>query len=293
MSFAEKLKSLRKMSGMSQELMAEKLNVSRQAVTKWETAVGIPDIENLLAISALFNITVDELLGNDTDKRPSADFPYESVTEYDVDQTKSFDINLGGANRLVVRGCAGEKLRVRLASDKIATLSNDYKVKIDDNKKRIDVDIVRKNGATVATAKDAVTIFVELPQCYTKRIEIAVIAQTVEISELTCEVIELDAKIRSLILSGVVGTVDITCNLDMNIDCNTLNGSVEINQLSATSKITVPSDAQFVTRVRGINTTVFYEQNGARVDPFCQTDADNVIELNGIKSELIICRDEK
>lgn len=55
MTFAEKLKNIRKQSGMSQEQLAEKLGVSRQAVTKWETDAGIPDIENIMAISALFS----------------------------------------------------------------------------------------------------------------------------------------------------------------------------------------------------------------------------------------------
>ena len=61
MTFAEKLKSIRKQAGMSQEQLAEKLGVSRQAVTKWETDAGIPDIENIMAISALFDISIDEL----------------------------------------------------------------------------------------------------------------------------------------------------------------------------------------------------------------------------------------
>ena len=56
MTFAEKLKSIRKQVGMSQELLAEKIGVSRQAVTKWETGAGIPDIDNMVSISNLFNI---------------------------------------------------------------------------------------------------------------------------------------------------------------------------------------------------------------------------------------------
>ena len=46
-------------------LLAEKLGVSRQAVTKWETDGGIPDIENMMAISTLFDISIDELLGRE------------------------------------------------------------------------------------------------------------------------------------------------------------------------------------------------------------------------------------
>ena len=51
---------------MSPEQLSEKLGVSRQAVTKWETDAGIPDIENIMAISALFDISIDVLLSNET-----------------------------------------------------------------------------------------------------------------------------------------------------------------------------------------------------------------------------------
>lgn len=61
---SETIKTLRKQAGMSQEQLAGRLNVSRQAVTKWETAAGTPDVENLRAISALFQISLDDLLEN-------------------------------------------------------------------------------------------------------------------------------------------------------------------------------------------------------------------------------------
>ena len=65
MTFAEKLKSIRKKAGMSQEKLAEKIGVSRQAITKWETDAGIPDIDNMMALSTLFNIALDVLLSNE------------------------------------------------------------------------------------------------------------------------------------------------------------------------------------------------------------------------------------
>lgn len=70
MTFAENVKMLRKQAGMSQEQLAEKLGVSRQAVTKWETGAGIPDIENIMAISALFDISIDDLLSNENGRNP-------------------------------------------------------------------------------------------------------------------------------------------------------------------------------------------------------------------------------
>lgn len=62
MIFSEKLQMLRKTKGYSQEAMAEMLEVSRQAVAKWETGLSYPDIFNLIQISNLFNVTVDYLI---------------------------------------------------------------------------------------------------------------------------------------------------------------------------------------------------------------------------------------
>jgi len=64
MSLGEKIQQLRKAGGFSQEQLADNLNVSRQAVSKWETDQSSPDIERILAISNFFSISTDELLGN-------------------------------------------------------------------------------------------------------------------------------------------------------------------------------------------------------------------------------------
>ena len=62
MNFAEKLYTLRTQSGYSQEMLAEKLNVSRQAVSKWETGPTLPETDKLIAIGNLFNVSIDSLL---------------------------------------------------------------------------------------------------------------------------------------------------------------------------------------------------------------------------------------
>lgn len=62
MTFGEKLKSARKHTGLTQEQLAEKLLVSRQAITKWEADKGMPDIENLKRLSKLLHISIDSLL---------------------------------------------------------------------------------------------------------------------------------------------------------------------------------------------------------------------------------------
>jgi len=291
MTFAEKLKTLRKQAGLSQEQLAEKLGVSRQAVTKWETDAGIPDIENMMAVSALFDCSIDELLSNQKEMRMPADYLYESVTEYDIDEPKRFDMKFGGAKQFSLSGYAGEKLRVRLVSNTMPTLQNDFKVKIDDIKKRIDVDVNRKNEVTEAAAKEAVSIFVQIPTPYLGKIECAVNAETVEIRTLECGSIELDIKAPSLMLEDVVGMVEVNCNLDMEVVCRSLQGEIALNQVSATSKIHVPQDMAFTAVAKGIGTSISYEKGGKRSEDFSVPDAENVIELNGLKSELVISAD--
>jgi len=67
MEFNNKLYQLRKQKGLSQEELANRLNVSRQTVSKWEVGDSTPDMEKLVAISDLFEISLDELV---TDKAP-------------------------------------------------------------------------------------------------------------------------------------------------------------------------------------------------------------------------------
>ena len=68
MILADKIILLRKKKGWSQEEFAEQMNVSRQAVSKWESAASTPDLEKILQISKLFNVTTDYLLKNDLEE---------------------------------------------------------------------------------------------------------------------------------------------------------------------------------------------------------------------------------
>jgi len=65
MSFAENLKQLRKEKQLSQEELAEILDVSRQAVSKWEQGIGYPEVEKLLLLSSKLNISLDSLMATE------------------------------------------------------------------------------------------------------------------------------------------------------------------------------------------------------------------------------------
>lgn len=65
MSFGENLINLRRQKGWSQDDLANNLNISRQAISKWETDISKPDVDNLERISKIFSVTIDNLLDND------------------------------------------------------------------------------------------------------------------------------------------------------------------------------------------------------------------------------------
>ena len=67
MTFPEKLYSLRKSRGESQEQLAEALGVSRQAISKWETGAAVPETDKLLLISRHFGVTVDSILKDEAE----------------------------------------------------------------------------------------------------------------------------------------------------------------------------------------------------------------------------------
>lgn len=92
----EKIYTLRRRNGLSQEQLAEKLGVSRQAVSKWESGSATPELEKLLALSACFQITLDELV---TEK------PMEHSTEEAPEPAPQSSAAGSGAGRTGIALC--------------------------------------------------------------------------------------------------------------------------------------------------------------------------------------------
>lgn len=73
MKFNEKLIELRKATGFSQEELANKLNVARQTVSKWELGETTPEMDKLVKLSEIFNVTLDELIKDENDNQKNSD----------------------------------------------------------------------------------------------------------------------------------------------------------------------------------------------------------------------------
>ena len=65
MSLGDKIAELRRQRGWSQENLAERLGVTRQSVSKWESGASVPDLDKIIGLSELFGVTTDYLLGRE------------------------------------------------------------------------------------------------------------------------------------------------------------------------------------------------------------------------------------
>ncbi len=95
MKLGKRIKQLRNQKAISQERLAEELNVSRSAIAKWETDGGIPELNNLLQLAKVFDVSLDELAG-DMKKQEKEK---ESAGEFHSDfGNQHYDIELTGWN---------------------------------------------------------------------------------------------------------------------------------------------------------------------------------------------------
>jgi len=191
MTLSKKLRQLRMDAHLSQEALASKLNVSRQAVTKWETDKGVPDLSNLIALSALFNITIDELV---SDINVKVDHVFTSTTSYGLSDDKRIDMNLGGAASIELETSDSEDMIITLISKTIDTLSKDVKVKIDDSERSLDIKINRSHNMTEKRLKDHLTIRIDLPAQYVKDLELYAHINELKLANIHCEHIEFDGR---------------------------------------------------------------------------------------------------
>ncbi|MGM0890757.1 MAG: helix-turn-helix domain-containing protein [Bacillota bacterium] len=99
MELGEQLQKLRVQKNMSREELAQEMNVSRQAVYKWENNKGYPDIENLIKLSELYEITLDELIKNDR--------TFQKKISIDEDKKKENDLTGPGFYIGIIFVCFG------------------------------------------------------------------------------------------------------------------------------------------------------------------------------------------
>jgi len=289
MNFAEKLKILRKQKGISQEQLAEKIHVSRQAITKWESGNGIPDIENLIAISALFNESLDSLLSEEKSLISKHEFLYESRTEYDLDSPKKIDLRIGTAHEVIIEKTKDEKIQVIAASNKLSYLAQQVKVKIDENKKRMDVLVKHSADLSDIAAEENLFILVRIPEKFVADMELASELENLKIRDIVFDTIEFDGKAKNVFVSNTSGHIELNTNSNVNVEINGAKGKLDLNHLHSISRVTCAQGQNYYLKNAG-RFTRFVDSNskiivGKRETKDPSEPVDLIIELNGWKSE--------
>lgn len=289
MIFAEKLKTLRKEKNISQEQLAEKIHVSRQAITKWESGNGIPDIENLIAISALFNESLDSLLSEEKSLISKHEFLYESRTEYDLDSPKRIDLKIGTAHEVIIEKTKDEKIQVLAASNKLAFLAQQVKVKINENKRIMDVIVKHSSDLSEIAALENLFILVRIPVKFVADIELSGEFENLKVRDIIFDDIEFDGKAKNIFVTNASGHLELNTNSNLKVEVNATHGKIDLNQFHAVSKLKFAEGQNYYLKNAG-RFTCFVDANGKllagkreKYDP--ADPVDLIVELNGWKAE--------
>ena len=168
---ANRLYELRKQQGLSQEELAEKLGVSRQAVSKWERSEASPDTDNLIALAKIYGLSLDELIYGKKDEDGSSEAENKAEPEKvgDKDDAKK-NIKISPCGIYIDDG-DGEKIKIDLSGIHIKSSRDDDDDDDDDDDCDDDrdddgiviVDADGKNEIKITKKKSKVKFWLEIP----------------------------------------------------------------------------------------------------------------------------------
>lgn len=288
MDFGDKLKQYRINEGLSQEQLAEKIGVSRQAITKWETKRGLPDVENMIILAELFKLTLDELVLSEVRRQENKPAVFESETVYDIDTQKHFDINLGGARAITLKTGSDEKIHIRLSSETLEDIGSLFKIKLDEKKGKLDVDLMNKKGVSRFETQESVAITLLLPERFTEHAEVSASVKTLYVEDLRLERLEYDGDAEKVYIRDVMGSVELTAKTDYEIWVAGSCPRLDVNQFKAKTVVHLKDAENVKVLNNGRKCTVITRKDGEAVELPENENAHNVISTSGIFSELIL-----
>lgn len=288
MNFGERLKQIRANQGLSQEQLAEKIGVSRQAITKWETNRGLPDVENMIMLAEIFKVTLDELILQRKNEQEIQEKLFESETVYDIDCDKRFDIRVGSVRKICICTCDDEKIHIKLQSDFWDNLNSLYKVKIDEKKKRLDIDCQNKKVISQFEAEKSLDIIIMLPKDFAEHCEIDASAKELYIENLKLKRLEYDGAADLVYIKDVEGSLELTGKTDYEIDIDGICTQLDVNQWGAKALIHVTDINKYTFVNKGRKSKIYCLQDGVISEEIFDANGENIISISGIKSELII-----
>ena len=287
MDFGDKLKQYRLKEGLSQEQLAEKIGVSRQAITKWETKRGLPDVENMIILAEIFKLTLDELVLEEVKKQEEPTV-FESETVYDIDIQKHFDINIGGARTITLKTGADEKIHILLSSETLSELGSLFKVKLDEKKNKLDVELINKKGVSRFEAQESVDITLLLPERFTEHTEVSASVKELYLEDLRLSRLEYDGDAEKVYIRDTDGSLEFTSKTDYEIFVSGNCTNLDVNQFKAKTVVNLKNADNYKLLNNGRKCTLITRKNGETVEFSVNENAENTISISGLFSELIV-----
>ena len=288
MDFGDKLKQYRLKEGLSQEQLAEKIGVSRQAITKWETKRGLPDVENMIILAEIFKLTLDELVLEEVKKQEEKPTVFESETVYDIDIQKHFDINIGGARTITLKTGADEKIHILLSSETLSELGALFKVKLDEKKNKLDVELINKKGVSRFEAQESVDITLLLPERFTEHTEVSASVKELYLEDLRLSRLEYDGDAEKVYIRDTDGSLEFTSKTDYEIFVSGNCTNLDVNQFKAKTVVNLKNADNYKLLNNGRKCTLITRKNGETVEFSVNENAENTISISGLFSELIV-----
>ena len=288
MNFGERLKQIRANQGLSQEQLAEKIGVSRQAITKWETNRGLPDVENMVILAEIFKVTLDELILERINVQESQQELFESETVYDIDCSKHFDIRIGNTRKICIQSCDDEKVHIKLQSEVLENLSSLYKVKIDEKKNRLDIDCQNKKEISRLEAENSLDIIIMLPMNFTEHCEIDASVKELFIENLKLKRLEYDGNAEMVYIKDTEGSFEFTGKNDYDITIDGTCTQLDVNQWGAKTLVHVEDISRYTLVNKGRKSKLYCLKDGVISEEIAELNGENIISISGIGSELIV-----
>lgn len=300
MNFNEKLKEIRKQNNLSQEDLANQLNVSRQAITKWETAQGLPDMENLKNISKFFHISLDELLQEEAIQVSNQiieeeKYVYEAIYEYDIDSIKDIEINVSLINNVKILPNDKDNILLRLGSNTLFDLDNFYRIKHKNAEKKFKLSIGKNsinigiiNIGIIKTSYKDLTAIIYLPQKYIKNVKINCISEKLDVKSLIFNKIDISQIIENINIEYCKGDIELNTILsNYEITYNQFEGNLKINSISSIVKLNVPKNSNYQIKNSELTSSIEHLMN---IQQISHNDVGKTafIEVNGIDCKLIL-----
>lgn len=289
MEFKDKLKDIRKQKGLSQEALAEEIGVSRQAITKWETGKGLPDIENMKILAEIFKTTLDELISQVPLQlaQEQTVSTYQSETIYDIDENQHFDIDLPAAALLRMISGDDEKLHILLYSDTLSHLDESFKVQLDHKRKRLDVICVNKKAISKDQLYQELCIEVSLPKRFGDHCEVDCDVKELYLDGLNIKRLEFDGDAACIDIKNCQGSIEFAGKSDYDVTIDQIRGTLDFYQIKAKTTLHINKPAfQLIKKGRGCQ--VYWKHGDEIIEETVLEECEDTLCFNGIKAELVI-----